>query len=203
MSTFDELGCDLVGISETKLDVTKFAVKKIINTTIRSKFKSSRHTASASKIPFETNYKPGGTMTLCMGNCVSRFHSKFEDTLGRWSTLSLNARNGIVIHFITLYQVVEKAQNGPFTAYQQQRASLLLEGRDLAPRKAFLTDFDHYLLSLKPQSSQFVVIGDFNEVVGRTLSGFATLTGRYQLVDVIGHFHSLNNEVATYARGSE
>jgi hypothetical protein len=142
-------------------------------------------------------------MTLCLGNCVSRFHSKFEDSIGRWSTLSRKARNGMVFHFITLYQVVDKAQNGPFTAYQQQQASLLLEGRDLAPRKAFLMDFDQYLLSLKPQSSQFVVMGDFNEVVGRTLSGFATLTGRYQLVDIIGHFHLLKNEVATYARGSE
>jgi exonuclease III len=203
MSTFDKLSCNVVGISKTKLDVTKFAVKKIINSTIQSKFKSSRHATSTSKIPFKTNHKPGCTMTLCLGNCVSRFHSKFEDTLGQWSTLSLNVCNGMVIHFITLYQVVKKAQNGPFTPYQQQRASLLLEGRDLAPRKAFLMDFDQYLLSLKPQSSQFVVMGDFYEVVGRTLSGFATLTGRYQLVDVIGHFHSLQNKVATYARGTK
>jgi hypothetical protein len=105
--------------------------------------------------------------------------------LRRWSTISLNARKGLIIHFITLYQVVNKAQNGPFTASQQQRTSLLLEGRDIPPRKAFLQDFDAYL------QSQYVVMGDFNEVVGKTLSGFAAITGRYQLVDVLGHFHTL------------
>jgi hypothetical protein len=85
---------------------------------------------------------------MCFGPSISRFHSKFEESLGRWSTLSLNARHGIVIHFITVYQVVDKAKGGPFTAYQQQRASLLLENRDLLPRKAFLLDFEKYLLSL-------------------------------------------------------
>jgi exonuclease III len=203
LSTFDELNCDLVGLCETKLDVSKYTVKKIINQTIKTKFRSSCYASSTSKIPFDTDYKPGGTMTLCFGHCVSRFHSKFEDPLGRWCTLSLNARNGLVIHFITLYQVVNKTQNGPFTAFQQQRTSLLLEGRDIPPRKAFLQDFDAYLLSLKPTQSQYVVMGDFNEVVGKTLSGFAAITGRYQLVDILGHFHTLEREVPTYARGTK
>jgi hypothetical protein len=124
---FDELQCDLVGLCEIKLDVSKYKVRQTISNAIRMQFKSAKHAATTSPIPFETDYKPGGTLTMCFGPSISRFHSKFEDSLGRWSTLSLNARHGIVIHFITVYQVVDKAKGGPFTAYQQQRASLLLE----------------------------------------------------------------------------
>jgi exonuclease III len=201
--TFDELHRDVVGLCETKLDVSKYHVKKIVSTAIKSKFKSFKHAATTSPIQFETDYKPGGTMTLCFGPCVSRFHSKFEDSLGRWSTLSLNGRRGLVVHFITVYQVVDKNNGGPFTAYQQQRASLLLENRDLLPRQAFLIDFDKYLLSLNPALSQYVVMGDFNEVVGRQARGFSKITTAFQLVDVMGHFHTLDNEVSTYARSHD
>jgi endonuclease/exonuclease/phosphatase family metal-dependent hydrolase len=44
-------------------------------------------------------------------------------------------------------------------------------------------------------------MGDFNEVVGTSMSGFAKITSEFQLVDVIGHFHSVRNEVSTHARG--
>jgi hypothetical protein len=139
-------------------------------------------------------------MTMSFDPSVSHFQSKYEDPLGRWSTLSFNARKGIVVHFITVYQVVHKPLGGPYTAYQQQRASLLLENRDLLPRQAFLMDFDKYLQSLSPKESQFVVMGGFNEVVGRNASGFAKITSAFQLVDVLGHFHSVQTEVPTYAR---
>jgi exonuclease III len=201
--TFDELNCDLVGLCKTKLDVSKYHVKKTVSSAIKAKFKSAKHSAATSSIPFETDYKPGGTMTMCFSPCVTRFHSKFEDPLGRWCTLSLNGRNGLIVHFITVYQVVEKANGGPFTAYQQQRASLLLENRDLFPQQAFLLDFNKYLLSLSPKDSQFVVMGDFNEVVGRKSTGFSKITTAFQLVDVLSHFHTLDNEVSTYARGND
>jgi hypothetical protein len=46
-------------------------------------------------------------------------------------------------------------------------------------------------------------MGDFNEVVGRNASGFAKITSAFQLADVLGHFHSVQTEVPTYARGTE
>jgi exonuclease III len=203
LTTFSELQCDVVGLCEIKLDVSKYKVKETISSAIRHQFKSAQHAATTSPIPFETDYKPGGTMTMSFGPSVSRFQSKYEDPLGRWSTLSFNARNGMTVHFITVYQVVHKPLGGPYTAYQQQRASLLLENRDLLPRQAFLMDFEKYLQSLFPKESQFVVMGDFNEVVGRNASGFAKITSAFQLVDVLGHFHSVQTEVPTYARGTE
>ena len=143
-TTTHTLQCDLVGICETKLDTSKYAVRKIIDKTLRSQHQCHRVANSTSSIPFEGYYKPGGTMTYCVNHNTSRFHSKFEDTLGRWSTISMVGKKGRVIHFITLYQVVDKATKGPFTAYQQQLTILCLDDRKMHPRQALLLDFDRY-----------------------------------------------------------
>jgi hypothetical protein len=176
--------------------VSKYKVKKIVSTTIKKQFKSLQHTTSTSPIPFETDYKAGGTMTMCFGPCISCFHSKVEDPLGRWTSLSLNARNGLVVHFITVYQVVDKPLGGPYTAYQQQRASLLLDNQDLLPRQGYVCTV--------PTTERVTIChhGDFNEVVGRNATGFAKITSQYHLIDKLGHFHSVNTEVPTYARGT-
>jgi hypothetical protein len=46
-------------------------------------------------------------------------------------------------------------------------------------------------------------MGDFNKVVGRNASGFAKITSSFQLVEILGHFHSVKNKVLTYAQGTE
>jgi hypothetical protein len=33
------------------------------------------------------------------------------------------------------------------------------------------------------------------------MSGFAKITTEFELVDILGHFHAIRNEVSTYARG--
>ena len=198
-----ELGCDLVGLCEIKLDVSKYQVRKIVSKSLRTTFSNSRHAACTSTIPFEGFYKPGGTMTLCVNHSTNRYLDKFEDPLGRWSTISLNGKHGRIVHFITVYQVVNKETKGPFTAYQQQLTALKLANRDLQPRPAFILDLDKYLTSITTPNSQFVVMGDFNEVVGVNSSGFAKITSKFSLVDVHCHFHSIEQEVPTYARGKD
>jgi endonuclease/exonuclease/phosphatase family metal-dependent hydrolase len=106
-----------------------------------------------------------------------------------------------MVHFITVYQAVAKDTSGPYTAFQQQLQCLHLANRDLPPRQAFLIDFEKYIKSLQTPSSQFVVMGDFNKVVGTSMSRFAKITSEFLLVDSIGHFHSVQHEDSTYARG--
>ena len=45
-------------------------------------------------------------------------------------------------------------------------------------------------------------MGDFNEVVGMDASGFAKITTTFNLVDIQCHFHTLKDDVHTYASGS-
>jgi hypothetical protein len=44
-------------------------------------------------------------------------------------------------------------------------------------------------------------MGDFNEVVGASMSGFAKITTEFGLTNVFGHFHSIQTEDSTYACG--
>ena len=202
-ATMRELQSDIVGFCEIKLDVTKYSVRKQITEELKKRFQSHRYAASTSSVPFEGTYKPGGTMTILLDHNTGRYSQSFSDPLGRWTTLSLTGRRGRIVHFVTVYQVVKKATQGPYTAYQQQLQSLRLADRDLLPRRAFLEDFDKYLQSLKSDTTMFVIMGDFNEVVGKDPSGFAKVTSSYNLVDIHRHFHPVKHEVPTYARGND
>jgi hypothetical protein len=156
---------------------------------------------STSTVPFEGYYKPGGIVSFCVDHNTSGFSARFQDLMGRWITLSLIGRNKRIVHFISAFQVVAKESSGPYTAFQQQLQCLCLSDRDLPTWQAFLIDFEKYIRTLQTPLSQFVVMGDFNEVVGTSMSGFAKITSEFNLVDVLGHFHSVCHEVSTYARG--
>jgi hypothetical protein len=197
-----EYQCDLLAFSEINLGVSKYQVRKIIDDTLKRSFDASKCAMSTSEIPFEGFYKPGGTLTAIFDHNVCRFQSKFSDSLGRWSTISLTGRRGRVIHFVTVYQVVNKVTTGPYTAYQQQASSLTLADRSITPRQAFILDLEKYLRTIQTQLATYVIMGDLNEIVGHSLSGFSRLTRSFDLVDVMPHFHPIEQEVATYARGT-
>ena len=194
---------DLVGFSEVNLDTSKYKIKQIISDTLRRTFDSHQYSASTSEIPFTGFYKPGGTITSTFDHVVSRFKSKFSDKLGRWSTLSLTGKHNRVFSFITIYQVVDSNTVGPFTAYQQQLSSLKLADRSITPRNAFIADFASYLRTIRSADSAFIIMGDFNEVVGMNSAGFSKITTEFELMDVMTHFHPIAGEVPTYARGSK
>jgi exonuclease III len=193
--------CDLVGFSELNLDVSKYAVRKIVADTLLKSFQATQVSMSTSEIPFEGFYKPGGTLTATFDHNTCRFQSKFADSMVRWSTISLSGKHGRIIHFVSVYQVVDKAGNRPFTAHQQQVSSLLLADRTISPRIAFIQDLFGYFRSIQSPTSTFIVMGDLNEIVGHALSGFSKLTREFDLVDIMPHFHPIDKEVATYSRG--
>jgi hypothetical protein len=198
----NEYQCDIIGFSETNVDVSKYAVKKIITDTLNKEFDAHHSSISTSEIPFNSFYKPGGTMTAIFNHSTSRYHIKFADPMGRWSTLSLTGRRGRINHFITVYQLVDKAVTGPFTSYQQQLSSLILHDRTQTPRQALIADFRKYLTTLTTGNYALVVMGDLNEVVGLQLSGFGRIVNDFELVNVMSHYHPIEQEVTTYARGT-
>ena len=202
-AALNDLQCDVVGLCEIKLDVTKYQVRKQLSEAFKKQFRNHRLAVSTSRVPFEGSYKPGGTLTLCVDHNTSRYSGSYSDPLGRWTTLSMNGRRGRVVHFITVYQVVNKETNGPYTAYQQQLQSLRLADREDTPRRALLLDIDKYLQTLKSPTAMFVIMGDFNEIVGKDPSGFAKITSKFDLVDIHRHYHSIKHEVPSYARGTD
>lgn len=151
--------CDAVGFSEINLDVSKYKVQQILTDSLNKSFEANRFSTSTSDIPFETFYKPGGTMTAVFNDVVSRCNGKYSDPMGRWSTISLTGKRGRLIHLVTVYQVVDNANTGPFTAYQQQASSLRLAERTLNPRQAFIADLASYLRKLQSAEAEFIVMG--------------------------------------------
>jgi hypothetical protein len=51
LTTFSELQCDVVGLCEIKLDVSKYKVRQTISSAIRHQFKSARHAATRAQFP--------------------------------------------------------------------------------------------------------------------------------------------------------
>jgi hypothetical protein len=112
-----ELDCDLCRFCKTKLDTVKYQVRKIVTDTLRKQFQNHHVSMLTSPVPFEGYYKPGGTMSFCVDHNTSRCSDKFQDQLGRWTTLLMVGCNNRLVHFITLYQVVAKESSGPYTAF--------------------------------------------------------------------------------------
>ena len=195
--------CDAVGFSEINLDVSKYRVRRILSDTFNRAFDSSRLSTSTSEIPFESFYKPGGTLTALFNHHITRYHSQFSDPLGRWSSLAITGKHSRIIYFITVYQVVDNATTGPFTVYQQQLSSLKLADRTVQPRRAFLDDLSRYMDTIKSDDTEIILMGDLNEVVGFDGSGFSKITSAHDLVDIMAHFHPIADEVATYSRGTK
>ena len=109
----------------------------------------------------------------------------------------MTGKRGRIIHFITVYQVVDNPTTGPFTVYQQQTASLRLADRNLNPRKAFIHDLIDHLSKLKSSTSEFVIMGNLNEVVGLQQSGFSKVSNEFDLIHIMSYHHSIKNEVVT------
>jgi hypothetical protein len=141
--------CNMVGFSELNLDVSKYKARQIIADTFGKSFEAVQWSMITSEIPFKGFYKPGGTLTATFENHVSRFHGKFADSMGQWSTVSLTGKQGLVIHFVTVYQVADSPTTGPYTVYQQQASTLNLADRTIKPRAAFIHDLLVYLRSIK------------------------------------------------------
>jgi exonuclease III len=134
IETIKELEIDVVGFSEINLDVSKYKVQKILSQAFHSGFEAHQIASSTSTVPFASNYKPGGTLTSVFNHTTCRFNSKHSDPMGRWSTMSLTGKRGRIVHFVTVYQVVDKQVLGPYTAYQQQNTILRLADRQISPR---------------------------------------------------------------------
>ena len=65
--------CDIVGLSEINLDVTKYKVQRILAETLTRSFEANQSCMSTSEIPFDNMYKPGGTMTTILNNAVCMY----------------------------------------------------------------------------------------------------------------------------------
>jgi hypothetical protein len=105
---------------------------------------------------------------------------------------------------VSVYQVCKQNAStvGDRTAFAQQLSLLRQNGKDCSPRKSFSDDLDKQLEEWTQHGYKILLTGDINKELGADVNGFACLSARWNLVDIIQHFHGIADEPPTYARGT-
>jgi hypothetical protein len=148
-------------------------------------------------------HKPGGTLTCATNSLVGRIRRTFSDTYGRWSGFELMGRGDCKLVVLTVYQVPQKSgTTGSTTAYNQQRNMFRLEGRtNPNPRKILIADLRALVSELRRDGHDLILMGDFNEQIGKDPQGMSSVLTAGVLIDSCITRHSIETEPATYARG--
>ena len=164
-----DMQVDVFGLTEINLDLNKGKVKddfiqagKHFDPYIKLATSASLQTVGAS--PF----KMGGTVTGSNGCWSGRITSQGCDSLGRWTYMSLQARKGRQVVFITVY-VPRKPTTigGGTTIYNQMEADLLkTRGKILEPRRELLADLQKFIDNERKRGSMIFLMGDMNDDLG-------------------------------------
>jgi hypothetical protein len=93
---------------------------------------------------------------------------------------------------------------GPNTYIKQLWKTLRLAGHDEPkPRKQLIHDLKAELQEGHRKGLQFLLLGDFNEVIGQSPELMASICSELSLIDTIGYFHPGDaTSTPTYNRGS-
>ena len=85
----------------------------------------------------------------------------------------------------------------------QQRSLLLLANDPVSdPRIAFKRDLSSYIQACKSKGDELILlVGDFNEKLGRSANGIESIAGEYGLLNMMSARHGELQPPATYARG--
>jgi hypothetical protein len=172
---------------------------------IRRVYNHARISTSSSKITYRTDYQPGGMLCAVTDDYVGRVvKTGSDEDMGRWSYIQILGKNGRQIVNVSANQVCNQQANqvGDRTAYAQQVSLLRRNSQDCSPQKSFLDDIDEKLGEWIGKGYEIILSGDLNEELGADVTGFARITAKHNLVEIIQHTHGIQGEPPTYARGT-
>jgi exonuclease III len=196
-----EVQTDILCCQEHNLDTTKYQVRSILYDTSRQHWNRSRLISGTTPISFETNYKPGGTMIVSVGDITGRIIAQSHDKWGRWTSQTLRGSGGTNVTVVSAYQVVTDNPHTGLTTATSQQQSLLIQTNDaLTPRRAFKRDLRSFLYSRRIQGDELLLVGDFNEVLGFEIDGMSQIAAEFQLLNLMQTRHHFKPP-PTYSRG--
>jgi hypothetical protein len=201
LTTMQEMNVDIFGIAELNQQMQRRGVRKWTDP-IQKVFKYSRNVHSESKNTTESDYKPGGTMTVITGKWQSRVAEIGSDNkgLGRWSYVKINSKRRSLI-IITAYRPC--VSRGINTTWMQQWTILREEGEpDPDPIQKFYTDLEDQLQKWKEEKYEIILLIDANETIGDKPGGLTSVIAKAEMIDITRHCHPHEEEINTHARGS-
>ena len=199
----DEYQVDVAGLVEMNLDFNKPMVRKEIEEKTKSFDKFAKISFSASKESYSaTPHKPGGTITLAKGNWVGRVVEKGQDTLGRWTYMSMEGKHSRSIMFINFYRVCKKnAESGGCKIRTQQERDLYkIKKSQKDPREAVLEDLEKEMKKRHGEGYIIILFGDINEEV-RNATRVQEFLESTELKNVMQVKHPGVTLPTTYTRG--
>ena len=158
---------DVVNLAEMCVDWGKKIPRRTIQQITNKYDQTSCWTVATSMIDIGSFCKPGGTGTLAMGKCNGLILDRGTDpwNMGRWSYVLVGgSMQGSTLLVITGYCTGSRTGTpGEKTAWAQQIAMLLKEGRSDKPHDAFLKDLSAWLRSYQKSGMEMFVSLDANE----------------------------------------
>jgi hypothetical protein len=131
MLTMKEINASIFGLAELNTTMKGYSFQKW-NEITKKVFRTSKSTALESDLKFDTEYKPGGTMTSVVEKWQERVTGKGADKsgLGRWSYTIISS-NSQKLAIITAYKPCKTS--GPNTIWTQQWMLLRKTQKDPDP----------------------------------------------------------------------
>jgi hypothetical protein len=163
----------------------------------------TRHLTSSYLYPWNPKYsfQVGGTSLWSINSATHRVITSGIDNfrLGRWVWTTYRGRNGLVLRVVVAYRCVEN-QDGPLSAWSQQKLILTKKNISTNPRVQFVTDFVQTLDTWLDAGDQIVIGLDLNENV--LDSAFTAALRQRGLIECITSRHG-QFPPPTYHRGSK
>ena len=157
---------DISCLSEVCIDWSESAPKIVTQELTKPYNQQACWTVSSSNIRVGSNFKPGGTATLCMNSCVGRIVERDTDPskMGRWSYIKLRGSNNTSVIIVTSYRVGKRTGSpGPTTSWAQRSTILKATDRAQEPYAAFLKDLAKWLRKEQNKESDILINLDANE----------------------------------------
>jgi hypothetical protein len=197
-----EFQVDCFGLSETHLDSTKTHVRNTFleAATSPSGYSNVKSSFAQSDVDYGSERKRGGVLQFSVCNLANRVIATHSDKYGRFVSQTFIGKNDRKVTVIAAYRVVAGTA-GPSSAFAQQRAMLVTEGRSADPRSVFLIDMLAFILEAQQQGNSVILGIDANETMQKPSSGIRKLVEQCGLVDAHAHLYE-KSPWASHRQGS-
>ena len=164
----DRTHTDIIGMTETNLRWNKLPQQHQWIERTKGVWESSHHTIGHNTRDIgQSEFQPGGCITLSLGSACHRAESKGIDPtkLGRWTWTRYKGINGITLRVITAYRPCNITGAGPSTVHSQHQRYLDTKDDHRTPREAMLTDLLSEISTWRDNGEQIILLMDCNEDV--------------------------------------
>jgi ribonuclease HI len=231
LQTCSSIGTGILCLPETNTNWSNYTNTQTLRQSLKSVWSHSTFQTSNSSEKFESDYQPGGTVTMVVNRWTSRVVDKGSDPfgLGRWTYITLRGKGDKKLTVVTGYRVCKTtvASAGVKTAFMQQYRALSTKLRETGktskpnPRRQFVLDLQAWLEHLVTEGHQIILSIDSNDDLNTTAGNYinltydptkvtvnsthdgslSTLLNTCGLIDILQKHHT-GNAPATYNRGT-